>query len=54
MKEMKVEQLKDIDLFLFDMDGTLYLGNQLYPFTKELLAKIREEGKKYLFTTNNS
>ena len=51
---MKKEQLKDIDLFLFDMDGTLYLGNQLYSFTKELLKTIRDGGKKYLFTTNNS
>ena len=51
---MKKEQLKDIDLFLFDMDGTLYLGNQLYPFTKELLKTIRDTGRKYLFTTNNS
>lgn len=42
------------NLFLFDMDGTLYLGNQLYDFTKELLTKIREKGKRYLFMTNNS
>ena len=42
------------NLFLFDMDGTLYLGDQLYEFTKELLAKIREKGKRYLFMTNNS
>ena len=42
------------NLFLFDMDGTLYLGDQLYDFTKELLAKIREKGKRYLFMTNNS
>ena len=42
------------NLFLFDMDGTLYLGDQLYDFTKELLAKIREKGKTYLFMTNNS
>ncbi|MBQ4381756.1 MAG: HAD family hydrolase [Oscillospiraceae bacterium] len=41
-------------LFLFDMDGTLYLGEQLYPFTKALLAKIRETGRRYLFMTNNS
>ena len=27
-------------LFLFDMDGTLYLGNRLYDFTVELLAEI--------------
>lgn len=42
------------NLFLFDMDGTLYLGDQLYDFTKELLAKIRKKGKRYLFMTNNS
>ena len=36
------------------MDGTLYLGDQLYGFTKELLETIRKKGKKYLFMTNNS
>lgn len=41
-------------LYLFDMDGTLYLGNQLYSFTQELLAEIRNSGAKYLFVTNNS
>lgn len=46
--------LKDIELFLFDMDGTLYLGNQLFSFTKALLRTIREKGKRYLFMTNNS
>lgn len=46
--------LKDCNLFLFDMDGTLYLGNQLYDFTPDLLKTIREKGKKYLFMTNNS
>lgn len=49
-----MERLQKIKLFLFDMDGTLYLGNRLFPFTKELLKKIRESGKDYLFTTNNS
>ena len=51
---MKKEDIRNINLFLFDMDGTLYLGNRLYDFSKELLAKIREAGKKYLFMTNNS
>lgn len=46
--------LSHMRLFLFDMDGTLYLGNRLYSFTKELLAAIRTGGKKYLFMTNNS
>ena len=41
-------------LFMFDMDGTLYLGNRLYDFTVELLAEIRRTGGRYLFMTNNS
>lgn len=46
--------LDRIRLFLFDMDGTLYLGDRLYPFTRELLETIRAQGKTYLFMTNNS
>jgi len=46
--------LSKMKLFLFDMDGTLYLGNQLYDFTIELLDAIRNNGGKYLFMTNNS
>ncbi len=50
-----MEQLvKNTRLYLLDMDGTLYLGNQLYPFTKALLAEIRRTGGRYLFLTNNS
>ena len=46
--------VKNIRLFLFDMDGTLYLGEQLFPFTRELLETIRRRGERYLFVTNNS
>ena len=46
--------LKDISLYLFDMDGTLYLGNRLYDFTTDLLQTIRAAGGRYLFMTNNS
>lgn len=45
---------KDIKLFLFDMDGTLYLGDKLFPFTIELLETIKQKGKRYMFMTNNS
>lgn len=41
-------------LYLFDMDGTLYLGSRLYSFTRELLTQIRNSGADYLFMTNNS
>ena len=48
------EYVQKLKLYLFDMDGTLYLGNRLYEFTKELLGEIRRTGGKYLFITNNS
>ena len=51
---MNLQTLKNIKLFLFDMDGTLYLGDRLYDFTKELLSTIKKQGKRYLFMTNNS
>ena len=49
-----MEKIKNIKLFLFDMDGTLYLGDRLYSFTKELLSTIKAKGGKYMFMTNNS
>ena len=52
--KMEKKEMTQINLFLFDMDGTLYLGNQLFEFTKELLERINSVGKRYLFMTNNS
>lgn len=49
-----MDRIKNIRLFLFDMDGTLCLGDKLYDFTKELLAQIKKNGGKYMFMTNNS
>ena len=51
---MDKSALKNIKLFLFDQDGTLYLGNRLYPFTIEMLETIKAHGAKYMFVTNNS
>lgn len=45
---------ENIKLFLFDMDGTLYLGDRLYSFAVELLEAIKQSGGQYLFMTNNS
>ena len=41
-------------LFLLDMDGTLYLDEQLFPGAAEFLRFIRADGGTYLFLTNNS
>ena len=50
----KKELLRSKKLYLFDMDGTLYLGSRLYDFTLELLAALKATGRQYLFMTNNS
>ncbi len=50
----KGKLLQSMELFLFDMDGTLYIGDRLYAFTTELLQTIRSRGGQYLFMTNNS
>ena len=48
------ETIQRMKLFLFDMDGTIYLGDELFSFTIPLLRRIRETGGRYLFMTNNS
>ena len=47
-------ELTDKRLFLLDMDGTLYLDDDLFPGTIPFLRRIREKGGRYLFLTNNS
>ena len=41
-------------LYLLDMDGTLYLDNDLFPHCLDFLNTIREKGGNYLYITNNS
>jgi len=46
--------IKDFKLYLLDMDGTIYIDNQLIDGTIEFLSQIKASGGKYLFLTNNS
>ena len=46
--------IKNKKLFLFDMDGTIYLENTLFDGVKELLEKIVISGGRFAFITNNS
>ena len=46
--------LQSKKLFLFDLDGTLYLGDRLFPGVRELLTCVRARGGQYRFLTNNS
>ncbi len=51
---MTAPSLLDIDGFLLDLDGTLYLGNRTFPWTGRFLETLRSKGKRLLFLTNNS
>ncbi len=46
--------MKKYKLYLLDMDGTLYLGNDLFDCTKPFLSFVKESGGSYVFVTNNS
>lgn len=41
-------------IFALDMDGTIYLGQTLFPFTPAFLAGLNARGKDFIFLTNNS
>lgn len=46
--------LESKKLYLFDMDGTIYLDNDLFEGVDEFLNRIKDDGGKYVFITNNS
>ncbi len=49
-----MKRLNGKKLFLLDMDGTIYLGNQLFDGTLDFLQAVRDLGGRYMFLTNNS
>ena len=49
-----MKRLEHKKLFLLDMDGTLYLGSELFPCTLPFLEKVKEKGGRALYLTNNS
>ncbi|MCF0174410.1 MAG: HAD-IIA family hydrolase [Bacteroidales bacterium] len=50
MIEDKIRKIKHI---AFDMDGTIYLGANVFPFTLDVLARLTKMGITYSFLTNN-
>lgn len=48
------ERLRNIKHLALDLDGTLYLGGRLFPFTLEFIHRITAMGIGHTFFTNNS
>jgi len=41
------------DGYVFDLDGTIYLGDELLPGAKRLVLKLRELDRRVVFLSNN-
>jgi phosphoglycolate/pyridoxal phosphate phosphatase family enzyme len=41
------------DAYIFDLDGTVYLGDALLPYAGETIDHLRRQGKRTLFLSNN-
>ena len=48
-----MERLRRTRHVALDMDGTIYMGMSLFPYTKPFLAGLKEMGIGYSFLTNN-
>lgn len=51
--QVLLDRLKDIKHIALDMDGTIYNGSTLFPFTNPFLNKLKQLGINYSFLTNN-
>ncbi len=49
---MADKRLNSIDGFVFDLDGTVYLGEEALPGAVETIAELRRRGSRVLFVSN--
>ena len=54
MRFEKDQALNDVKLFVLDMDGTVYLGNNLIEGSLDFIHKVKETGRSFIFFTNNA
>jgi len=53
MSEEKTDIYRE-KCFIMDMDGVIYSGDRLIPDARDFIEKLRRNGNKFLFLTNNS
>ena len=46
--------MKEPDIYIFDLDGTIFLGNKLLPSVKETIDYLKKHRKKIYYLTNTS
>ncbi len=53
-KRMGNKLINKYEGFIFDLDGTIYLGNKLIPNAEKVIEKIKQLNKKIIFITNKT
>ncbi len=51
---MNYETIRNCELFVLDMDGTLYLGDEVITGAVDFIHTLERTGRKYIYLTNNS
>jgi HAD superfamily hydrolase (TIGR01450 family) len=54
MSTSSTDRLANVKCFLLDMDGTFLIGHTLREGSLRFIEVLREQGKEFLFLTNNS
>lgn len=49
-----IEELRDIELAIFDLDGVVYRGKELIPGVDEIIQKLKEMSIDVVYNSNNS
>lgn len=49
-----LNDLSKVKCVMLDLDGTIYLGNSVFPYTADFLNQLEKHNIKHLFLTNNS
>ena len=49
-----MDKLLNTKLFLLDMDGTLYLGDEVFDGAVDFIDTVKKSGREYIYLTNNS
>ena len=49
-----IDEISNKKLYIFDMDGTIYLGGIVFDFAVKFIENLRASGRRVLFFTNNA
>ncbi|MBQ8431414.1 MAG: HAD-IIA family hydrolase [Clostridia bacterium] len=54
MEQQHLSKIEAKKLYIFDMDGTIYLGGIVFDYAIRFIEKLRNSGRRVLFFTNNA